>query len=384
MTDRKVWHVIVSLVLSVVATIVFLYLGYRALGYFLPFVIGWMVSAIASPLVNWLDRRLKIVRRLGSALVVVLVLLIIFTVLYLIISRLITEVGVFIGNLPEIYKQVESGAVAMGNELASTMERLPEGLRTALDTFAQNLNTSASTFITDLTHPTMTAAGTLASNITTYIIGFFMALLSAYFFTAQKEEIVSWLKRIFPKAIVSRMTMVMDNLKHAVGGYVKAQLIIMVVIFVIICFPLGFMGVRSFILISFIIAFLDLLPFFGTGVILGPWAIYQILMGNVTLGIVLILTYVATQIIRHVLQPKLVADQVGLHPLVALFFIFLGYRLGGFLWMVLAIPIGIIVINMLKAGAFDYIIDDVRILLSTAMSIRGDKVDDELKQERKE
>ena len=372
MTERKVWHVIISLIFSILATVAFLYFGYRALGYFLPFVIGWMVSSIATPLVNWLDRRLRIVKRLGSALIVILVLLIIFVILYLLISRLITEIGIFMTNLPYIYQQVEIAAIAMGHELSATFDRLPEGIQTGLETFAQNLNVSASTFISDLSHPTMNAAGTLAANVTTYIIGFFMAILSAYFFTAQKEEILNVLKTKFPKAIVSRMTMVVDNLKHAVGGYVKAQLIIMVVIFVILCIPLGIFHVRSFILIAFLIAFLDLLPFFGTGIVLGPWAIYQFIMGDMTMGIVLVVTYIITQIARHLLQPKLVADQVGLHPLVALFLIFLGYRLGGFLWMILAIPAGMIVINMYKAGAFDYMIDDVKILLNSIMKIRGD------------
>ena len=73
---------------------------------------------------------------------------------------------------------------------------------------------------------------------------------------------------------------------------------------------------------------------------------------------------------RQTIQPKLVGDEVGLNPLPTLVFIYIGYRLGVVLWMILAVPIGIIVINMIQAGAFDYIINDVKILVKGIKSLR--------------
>lgn len=70
------------------------------------------------------------------------------------------------------------------------------------------------------------------------------------------------------------------------------------------------------------------------------------------------------------IQPKLVGDEVGLNPLPTLFFIYLGYKLGGFIWMILAVPLGIIIIKMYEAGAFDYILNDVKILIKGIKSLR--------------
>ena len=71
---RPYWKVIVSLTFSLIATILFIYVGFRLLGFFMPFVIGWFISYIASPIVNWLEKRVKIVKKLGSALIIIAVL----------------------------------------------------------------------------------------------------------------------------------------------------------------------------------------------------------------------------------------------------------------------------------------------------------------------
>jgi predicted PurR-regulated permease PerM len=124
------------------------------------------------------------------------------------------------------------------------------------------------------------------------------------------------------------------------------------------------------IVLSIIIAFLDFLPFLGTGTAFVPWCVYTFLVGDYKRLIFLVVLYATTQIVRQLIQPKLVGDEVGLNPLPTLVFIYIGYRLGGVLWMIIAVPIGMIIINMVKAGAFDYIINDVKILVRGIKSLR--------------
>lgn len=80
--------------------------------------------------------------------------------------------------------------------------------------------------------------------------------------------------------------------------------------------------------------------------------------------------YAVTQLVRQLIQPKLVGDSMGLNPLFTLVLLYAGYRAGGILWMILAVPIGLLVVNLYKAGAFDYILDDVRILADGVLSLR--------------
>ena len=88
---RPYWQVAVRLLFSLLATAAFEIIGIRLIGFLMPFVIGWLIAAVAAPLVNWLEKRLRIVKKLGSALIVVLVLAAIVLALYFGISRLVQE-----------------------------------------------------------------------------------------------------------------------------------------------------------------------------------------------------------------------------------------------------------------------------------------------------
>ena len=90
---RPYWQVAVSLVFSILATAAFIYFGIRAILFLMPFVVGWIISAIAAPLVNWLEKRFNIVKKLGSALIVILVIGLIVTGIYFAVSRIMIEVG---------------------------------------------------------------------------------------------------------------------------------------------------------------------------------------------------------------------------------------------------------------------------------------------------
>lgn len=164
--------------------------------------------------------------------------------------------------------------------------------------------------------------------------------------------------------------MVMSNLKYAVGGYFKAQFKIMFVVYVLLVIGFAILNVRFSFLLALIIAFLDFLPFFGTGTALIPWAAYQLIAGDYRMLIGLLILYGVTQLVRQLIQPKLVGDSMGLRPLPTLALLFIGYKVGSVLGMIFAVPIGMIIINLYKAGAFDYILDDVKILAEGVLSLR--------------
>ena len=130
------------------------------------------------------------------------------------------------------------------------------------------------------------------------------------------------------------------------------------------------LGVDYSLLLAILIAFLDFLPFFGTGTALLPWAVYKFFVMDIKTAVGLLIIYGITQLVRQVIQPKLVGDSIGMSPLVTLVFLYIGYRLGSILGMILAVPIGMIILNLYKAGAFDYILDDVRILMRGIASLR--------------
>ena len=74
----------------------------------------------------------------------------------------------------------------------------------------------------------------------------------------------------------------------------------------------------------------------------------------------LIIIYLVSQLVRQVIQPKIVGDTIGLNPLSTMVFMYIGYKVGGIIAMIIAVPIGLIVVNLYEGGAFDDIIKDVK------------------------
>ncbi|MBA4701179.1 MAG: sporulation integral membrane protein YtvI [Ruminococcus sp.] len=367
---RPYWQIVVSLIFSLAATAAFIIIGIKALGFLMPFVIGWIISAIATPVVNWLETRLKIVKKLGSALIVVVVLALIVMLIYFAFSRITAEVGDLVENFPGLYAQLEVGLRQIGNTMSGVFLRLPEGVQHGWNAVVENLDQSMGNLVTKISRPTMTAAGNFAKSLPSYLISFIVVMMSAYFFTVERDEVIQWMKKVSPPSVAKRMDLVMDNLKYAVGGYFKAQFKIMAIVFVILFAGFAVLGVHYSVLIAFLIAFLDFLPFFGTGTAMIPWALYTGLVGDYKMTASLIIIYIVTQLVRQLLQPKLVGDSMGMNPLVTLLLLYVGYKVSSVIGMILAVPIGMVLINMIRAGAFDYILDDVRLLVEGVLGLR--------------
>ena len=367
---RPYWKVLVSLVFSLTATVLFIYVGIKAIFYFMPFVIGWILSVIAGPLVTFLEKKLKIMKRVGSAITIILVLALCIGLIYLIISQIWEEISVLIRNFPSMYHDLERGLSQIGTQGNTLFERFPEQIQNSWATLMNNLDDTASSLIGRIGEPTIEVAGNVAKRIPSVLIGTIVAFVSAYFFIADKENLGEWVKKVVPKSITSRLLLVGENLKYAMGGYFKAQFKIMGVVFAILLVGFTLMQIRFSILLAIVIAFLDFLPFFGTGTALIPWAIYKFLVGDYKMVAALVILYGVTQLVRQLIQPKLVGDSMGLNPLYTLFLLYLGYRVGSVLGMIFAVPIGLILLNLYQAGAFDYILNDVKILAEGILSLR--------------
>ena len=237
-------------------------------------------------------------------------------------------------------------------------------------TLGDNLGAYIGKLAESIASPTMEAAGTVAKGIPAALVYFVVIILSAYFFIADRDRILSVIRSHMPEWTGRYSNHLKKESRRLIGGYFMAQFKIMAVVWLILTAGFFILGVSYGPLWALLIALLDFLPVFGTGTALIPWGIIKVLGGEYAFAAGLILIYVLTQVIRQLVQPKLVGDSMGLRPLPTLALLFIGYKVGSVLGMIFAVPIGMIIINLYKAGAFDYILDDVKILAEGVLSLR--------------
>ena len=336
----------------------------RVIVFFMPFVIGWIISLIAAPLARFLEEKLKIKRKAVSVFVIIVVLACVVLLVYGICAKLINEAVGFANELPVLWSKVETEFDRIGNNLDVFYKRLPVGIQEKLVTLGNELGNFFSDIIGDIGTPTFTAVGNIAKRLPDVFMAVIMTLLSSYFFVADKASLSGFIKKYMPGSIYYRFELIRRSLQNAVGGYFKAQFKIEVWVYIIVFIGLMFLRVDYAFLIAFGIAFLDLLPVFGTGTVMLPWAVIEILSGEYKMAIGLLIIWGVGQLVRQLIQPKIMGDSIGVAPIPTLFLLYIGYRFAGVVGMIFVLPIGIIFINLYEEGVFDTTKESLRILVA--------------------
>lgn len=367
---KKYAKIFLNMGISVMGIILVIWLGPKLLGFFIPFVIGWIIAMIANPLVRFLEKRLKIVRKHSSAVIVVGVLAAIILGGYFIISKLIIEGVHFARDLPSMYRSAEAEIRLMLENASELLRFLPKNLQNSLGTLGNNLSEYIGTVISSIGVPTVEAAGNVAKNIPNILIQILVTILSSYFFIADRDRLMEQLRRIIPDSVNRSMEMLTSHFKMVVGGYFKAQFRIMGIVAVILFIGFLVLDVNYAALLAILIAILDFLPFFGTGTALIPWAVVKLFTGEYQMAAGLVIIYLVSQLVRQLIQPKIVGDSMGLNPLQTLFFMYIGFKIYGIAGMILAVPVGLIVLKLYEAGVFDGITNGVKEIVKDINAFR--------------
>ena len=197
-------------------------------------------------------------------------------------------------------------------------------------------------------------------SLTAGIIYIIFSIMSAYFFTAEKDKIICKMRLVIPGRIFQEIREVLKNFTSMIGEYIKVQVKIMFILTSVLFIGFVLLKIKYALILSIVIGVLDFLPILGIGTILLPWVISCILLSNYKIAIGLLMLYFICVIIREVAEPKMYGKPLGLSTFSTFFILYIGYKIEGVIGMILAIPISVIFINLYKAGAFNDIIEDCK------------------------
>lgn len=363
-------QILVNLLLTIALLLIVFFVVPRLIRFFFPFFIGFIISLIANPLVRFMEKKIKIVRKHGSAIIIVLVLGFIIGILYLLGYLLAHEVGSLIEDLPNIVRSVSSFFENLSVEMSGLLNRLPESVRDGFGNINSTISGLVDSMLNSVNLPSLATAGNYVKNIANFILYFIVTILASYFMIAERDRFAGTMNKIMPESIKNAYHLVLDNFRCAVGGYFKAQFKIMGIITLILFIVFEILHVNFSFLLALAVAFLDFLPVFGTGTVLWPWIIIDLVNGNYRRAIVLAVLYLVCQIVKQLLQPKMVGDSIGVSPFAALLFMFAGYQISGVMGMIFGIPVGMVLISFYKLGMFDRLIQGFRIIFSDLNDFR--------------
>lgn len=368
MEDRKDLHrrILVNLGVALAGVLFLIFVVPQLVRFLMPLIVAWIVAMIANPIIRFLEKRIKIMRKHGSALVIILVLAALIAAFYRLAVLVASQFSSWVTELPEVYDSVTQNLQHLFRLLHQKYNIIPADVKLAFDQRENMLDSYIQKAIDGLLKMvksgSLSKVSSLASSLMDFLVYAILTILASYFMTVEKDHFTKLLQEKTPAGVQRIWDKIKKIFIRAIGGYFKAHFQIMIVIFFITVIPFAFMGISYSGLLAVVIAIVDFLPFFGAGTVLVPWAVYRLVTGSYTYAAILFVIYVVVLIVRQALEPKLIGDNIGTSPFETLVFMLVGYRLAGMLGLIVGIPVGMILMECYREGMFDDYIRGIKIL----------------------
>lgn len=306
------------------------------LPWLLPFVVALGLSLLLEPPIRLLTRRLGMGRRWAAGLCTGALAGGLLGVLGLLGWRIWYELTLLLERLPLLLAGLPDLAGQWESRIYRFLVALPlpvqEPARRALEGLMEQGAALPGQFYRWLTG----AVTDLAAALPAALLAVTTTLLAVYFISASRPQLVELARERLPGRWLEGIQGLKAGFQTALGGWLKAQLLLMLITFGELTAGLLALRVELALLLAGLIALLDALPVFGAGVILVPWGLGALLGGQTLLGVGLLVLCGVVMLVRSLLEPRLVGRRVGLHPLAALISMYVGFQAFGVPGMILA------------------------------------------------
>ncbi len=352
-------------------------LAFRVLPYaivlFMPFIIGWGVSLVASPMVKFLKKKLHVPYKI-SAVITVLILLTLLALLVVLLVSLVSDASSYviknwemiINGAADYFNSAYKGLVEWSDSLPFDFMEMMKINKPAAHSGGYNVGKDitelSSDFMSQLTDVLRPFAGNFATGTISVvkslpgaIIFIVMLMLSTYFFTSGKEKYALWYQENVSEGFKERMHLVKNECFGALLGTLKAQIILTLITSALLFVGFIIMGIDNAALLAIVVAIVDMLPILGVGTVLIPWSLINLLAGGsifITIGMLVL--YLICLSVRNIVQPKILGDSIGIGPLTSLISIWVGYKIYGFIGMLIMPIVATLLYKFYDVGLFDW------------------------------
>lgn len=316
--------------------VVLVYLAFKyVLTLLLPFIIALILVSLLHPLIRFVNRKLKINQNLLSVILVGLLYLGVGGLMFGLIVKIVLLFRDALAKLPAFYESSIAPALySLGDLLGRLISGLPEAWTVDFSGIRDSLLNGLNSFAVTVSQKGIDLVSNFINFVPAFFIGLLFTIMLSFFISMQYESILLFLKKQIPPKGKDFLSNFQTIMKDTVLKYVRAYLILMFITFIELSIGLLIIGTSNPIGTAAVIAIFDALPILGTGGIMIPWVVIELLKGNLSLAVGLAILYGVITLIRNIIEPKIVGDQLGLNPIVSLMAIYLGFRLFGIIGMI--------------------------------------------------
>lgn len=374
-------RLLIRSVLAILALLFLFFIFPKVIKMLFPFILAFIVAVVLNPVVNTMNQKLGISRRVIAIVLDLLFFMIVASLTGLLVYSVVNEVMALANHVQMNWDSIIEKIDGLENNFAWLLNFLPPQVTDLFANFEDSIISFLQNTSKTLLSSFLSATTSLTTKTGNFFINFIMAILAAYFLISDYNRITLATKKFIGKRVGKYLSILKSSALTALGGYVKSQLLLALFAFVFMFVALLINRQPYALLIALILGFVDLLPIVGTIAVLVPWGIIELAAGSVNNGIYLIVVGIVFFLIRKIVEPKIVGSQTGLHPLVALISTFIGLQFSGIWGAILGPVVLMVVISVYKTGILNSTIADVKAVINHISFILAAKEDDALDEE---
>jgi len=317
----------------------------------LPFIFALLMAIIVEPIVVFFEKRCKLKRAWASAVSLILLVGGSIYIISWMISKVIKDLMSIFPNITAYSDQTVDSFLAAVSEIRlfylqlNMPVELQEAMQDGLQQGIEYLSSLLSSSIDILT--------VVVSMLPEFFIFLMIAAIATFLITNDRYEIKRFLYDFIPSSVQNKTSFIFNQLGNILLGFIKAYTILISITAVLTMILLKIIGVDYILTVGIVVGLLDLLPILGPGILFIPWVVVELILGNTSLGMGLLVIYLIISLVRQFMEPKVVGDKIGLHPLVTLIALYVGLQLGGAAGLILGPVTVVIIIASYRAGLFD-------------------------------
>jgi sporulation integral membrane protein YtvI len=332
----------ILIVITIISTLV---LTYLILPVSLPIIIAFITALFLEPVVKLLQIKFKINQRFAILIVFIGFLLFIGLTGYFITTKVISEAIKIIQNTPLYITEVSNEWLYAEEKFATAAKDLPmevvEEISKQIQGFLDKIKAELVAYLN------IDNVKAILTNIPNYLVSFIVYLIALFLFLIDLPRLRVALYNHLTEKTTDKVNFMGSRLSYVIFGFIKAQFLVSVIIFIVSLIGLLFITPEVALIMAFLIWLIDFIPIIGSIIILGPWALFHFLTGDLALGVQLAVLAALLLIIRRTIEPKVMGSQIGLSPLSTLIAMYLGVKLLGIFGFIIG-PILLIAFNSAK------------------------------------
>ncbi|MFV0382099.1 MAG: sporulation integral membrane protein YtvI [Breznakia sp.] len=347
--NRK--HFLINLIYTlIVISITYILIRY-GLAWCLPFVLGFTIAMLLQKPIHFFSDKLNVNNKIVAIIVLLFFYLVIGSIAAFVVVKILSTIGEVIYGFPDFYKSTISPAlIVVTDGFSKLLANISHGEVLQVDDINEQLKSMALNAVPAISTTSFQLATGFFSAIPAVLIGFLFTIISSFFFVIDYRKIVDF---VLLQCNAKQREIILGIKTHGLGTitkFIKSYGMIMFITFSELSIGFTIMGIENAVGIALVIAIFDILPVLGTGGVMIPWVLISLINGDTSLALQLLVIYGVITVVRNVVEPKIVGEQVGTHPIMMLLCMYIGVRLFGALGIFLLPIIVIIVKNLNDEG----------------------------------